>query len=335
MIEEPPTHQRRRFPTGPVLITLILGASLLVVSLGRNRLQAIKQSPAPLQILVEVDPNRPVTSRGPSGHKAVNFPRGRAVPAARGAKLLPLDPNYTAPAGVSWHRAALEKSPDDWLAEHGGALPLADREEMLAYFRHTTNLTVRTALISAMMLQMGGEDLALAVNFAVTNDYRKLTVSSDDATLMHNLYGTLRWAAGISPVTFEMVREAVDFEYWEQNRPFVRAVDEDGKEDRWQLTVFSGEAVKALGFTGDPRVPGILQGLRNRDINYTYYNVGAIVDAVFIHDVAKKVGQDGFEPPGSLSVEAFQRWISDTPNGKQWWEWSESVRKQRPTIKRD
>jgi hypothetical protein len=186
-----------------------------------------------------------------------------------------------------------------------------------------------------MMLQMGGEDLALAVNFAVTNDYRKLTVSSDDATLMHNLYGTLRWAAGISPVTFEMVREAVDFEYWEQNRPFVRAVDEDGKEDRWQLTVFSGEAVKALGFTVDPRVPGILQGLRNRDINYTYYNVGAIVDAVFIHDVAKKVGQDGFEPPGSLSVEAFQRWISDTPNGKQWWEWSESVRKQRPTIKRD
>ena len=325
----------RRFPVGWVLAGVLLSASVLLVWWGR------KTPP-------EIEHHKPLFKRA-DGHnsQAVGQPVNRQPNAWKSSPhqfrigptngLRPLDPAYTPPEGTAWHRAELEKSPVLWMTAYGGKLPLDAREEMLTYFRHTTNLVTRETLGRAMMVTMPGDDLALAVCYAVTNDYRHLTVSDTDADHILDLFAVLGFGGrSASAVAFEIALQGTEFEFWEeQHRPFVKALDDDGKEHRWAITVFASEAIKALGWADDPRVPAILMKLRNRDINYTYYTSSALVDAAYSQYSIAERKLPGFRPAISDGFARFQQWATQTQNGREWNAWADAIGKQRPTVRRD
>lgn len=228
----------------------------------------------------------------------------------------------------------LEESPEEWSRAHGRNLPVEARAEMLDYFRHTMDIPVRVELAEAMMSQMLGEDLVLAVAHAVTNDYRLETLSGDDASDLLNLFSTLRFATTTSATAFALASQAAEFEFWDQHRPFLKALDDDGQEDRSVLATFPGEAIQAIGFAENPQVPAILAGLRARDINYTYYMRDSLVDAAYRQDLIARKKKPGFKLSGRNILDDFMDW-EGTANGRNWGSWADELGKQRPTIKRD
>lgn len=321
-------NSKNRFPTAAVLVALMLGTSILAIFLTRKE----RATPA-ISRDIFYEGRSPESRRTPSRSEGKS--RARHTQLAQSSTAVSAS-DYIPPEGVLWHRAALEKSPEEWGQTHGRNLPSEARAEMLDYFRHSTNLTVRVELAEAMMSQLMGEDLVLAVAHAVTNDYRHLSVSSDDAEEILNLFSTIRFATAGSAVAFNLAAQAVEFEFWERHRPFARALDEDGREDRWALTAFSGDAIQALSFANSPQVPAILAGLRARDINYTYYMSSALVDAAYRLDLMARKNAPGFKGTtlGNI-LDDFDNWRRNTPNGRDWGSWSDALGKQRPTIKRD
>lgn len=151
-----------------------------------------------------------------------------------------------------------------------------------------------------------------------------------------NLFSTLQLATTSSQTAYDLAVQGVEFEFWERHRPFVRALEDDRVENPWALTAFAGDAITALGFSDDPRVPAILAGLRARDVNYTYYMRGALVDAAYRQDLLARKNEPGFKATTSGNfLDGFDNWRRNTPNGKDWGSWSDALGKQRPTIKRD
>lgn len=325
------TRPRYVSPVGAVIVTLLLGAALLAVLIDRKK----PESKPPL---VDDGGLRILRASEPASGRRANAGerQGRSAGAGRpAAKLTPKALDYTRPEGSSWHRAMLEKSPEEWSRAHGRNLPVDARAEMLDYFRHTTNLPVRVELAEVMMAQMVDDDLVLAVAHAVTNDYRLETLSGDDASSLLDLFSTLRFATTTSATAFALAVQGAEFEFWDQHRPFLKALDEDGQEDRSVLATFPGEAIQAIGFAENPQVPALLAGLRARDINYTYYMRDSLVDAAYRQDLLTRKKEPGFKLSGRSVFDDFSNWERSTANGKDWGSWANELGKQRPTIKRD
>ncbi len=326
-MNEGPSAPHGKFPAGAVLAAGLLGISGLILILGTRGPATDDRTPntakADGKTVTAQDQTRKVT-KSKWGAAAKSWPH----PA-------PLESNYTPPKGDAWSRSELEHSPELWAKKFSGKLPLNARAEVLTYFRHTTNLPVRITVVTELLRQLPDEEVSQAIAFAVTNDYRQLTVSSDDASLINDLFTTLTLTTSNSEFAFAFALQGVEFEFWETNRPFFRALDDDGMTDQWALTSFSSAAITAIGLASRPEVPAILTELSKRDIDYTYYVASALVDAAYHQEFLIRRQEPNFRLIGGNELQDFSNWRRNTASGKQWSDWADAVGKQRPKIKRN
>lgn len=266
----------------------------------------------------------PPTPGSPGSQRSQRMPQTNALPATPTGQV-----NW--PNQLAWKRSLLEANPDAWQREIGVKLATEFKPEVLAYFRAQTNITVRQAL-AWPLARMGGDDVFQVLTAALTNDYRTASLGLDDTVALSLILRAMHPMTTNTPGALEFARQGIEFEFWRANRPFAANKDAEGTMEREVMSFYVKAAISVLGRSTAPDIPELLESLRKRDINYTYYTSGALVGAAAEQDRKKRFpvqAATGFDADWELRW--FKYWQEATPEGKEWSKWSAGIAKQRPT----
>lgn len=233
-----------------------------------------------------------------------------------------------------WKRSLLETSPSAWQKKIGISLNAELKPELLEYFQVQTNIPIREAL-AWPLARFGGAEVFKALTLALTNDYRNATLHDENAIDLAHILRAMHPMTQNSPEASQFARQATEFGFWDKHRPFAGVVDAQGNPAGSVIEYFARAAISVLGQSMEPDIPELLESLRKRDINYTYYTAGALVSAAAEQDRKRRFpAEANVALDGESQMGWFKYWLEKTPNGKAWSEWGAGISKQRPTIQR-
>lgn len=282
--------------------------------------------------------SKPVNTSGPQAptptdvkhRKAKTVATQKAVPSAKPV-VTALDRVY--PNQELWKRSMLETNGMLWCRTVRGKLTDEMKPELLEYFGSQTNISFRISAATELA-HFGGADVVQAFALALTNDYRNTTLPDWDVMTLSRMLRTMKYMVNGTPEAFAFCKQALEFEFWEKHPPYGGLVDARGNPTVSRIQFFVGSAIHVCAYSTSPEVPLLLEQLRDRDINYTYYTVGAIMDAVCEQDRRWMLpAPAGTILDGESRFRWHQEWLT-TDSGRKWAEWSGRILKARPTIQR-
>jgi len=93
----------------------------------------------------------------------------------------------------------------------------------------------------------------------------------------------------------------------------------------------AGLAIHATGQSMRPDVKKRLEELKDSDFSTLEYIRTSLATAAFRHDVALKEGPEQllqYQLSGEGLFIRFQRWLNESENGRDWWQWNTNIAAQ-------
>ena len=219
------------------------------------------------------------------------------------------------------------------LAKRAYELKPEDRPALLARYRQEKEVTNKFAATVALGFVGDGETVKEFTN-TLMNFQANRPLNSKERSMMFQTIQALGFLAKDYDSAFAFLMKAADPGFWKLE---IRWRTEDADYD---YTAFAGRALWAIGASQRPEANQIFARLKQQPaIPFSEGGVwrpmtGALVDAVFVHQLIQEKGLDHFKRIYRTHqfMDELDTWLR-TPVGQEWREWMTQWEKDHPEAR--